>query len=366
MDIIISAGAVPYVKTNIPLTMMTADCENNLFGRTLNPNKLTLTAGGSTGGECALLKFRGSIMGLGTDIGGSVRIPALCDGVFGFKPTAGRIPFAGKVPPGRLGSPGPIVPVIGPEGHSIRDMELLLRTVIDTEPWEIDEGVIAVPWRRVQPPTHKLRLGLLLECKERQLHPPMLRTIRSAQEKLEAAGHTIIQIDDKLPSIWSSAALAFKMFILDPKKTPLTYIQAAGEPFTNSMKAAVFGENAGFSPDLDQLWDMNVERRKIMKQFHDVLVQNKLDAFIMPPYQSTAQPHDLYGVPPYTVLANLLDVSPVQRKLVMSAINSIQYPAVSIPYLEANEELDKAYIRKDATYEPPCKSDCPLLLCSVN
>lgn len=314
VDIILNAGAVLYVKTNIPLTMMTADSENNLFGRTLNPNKLTLTAGGSTGGEGALLKLRGSVLGVGTDIAGSIRIPALCDGIFGFKPTAGRVPFAGNTPPGRLGSPGPILPVIGPEGHSIRDLELFMRTVIDAEPWELDDSVIAVPWRRVQAPARKLRLGLLLECKERPLHPPILRTLKSAQEKLEKDGHTIIPLDDKVPSIYEAALVTWKLFLLDPKKTALQHIQAGGEPFIKSLKAASFEENTGYEPDLDQLWDLNVERRKLLKQFHDVLVQEKLDAFILPSYQGTAQPHDLFGVVPYTALANTLDVSPWKAK----------------------------------------------------
>src|SRR6201996_6991934 len=163
VDIILAAGAVCYVKTNLPQTMMAADSDNNLFGRTLNPNKLSLTAGGSTGGEGALLKMRGSVLGIGTDMAGSVRIPALCNGVFGFKPCVGRIPFAGKVPPGRLGSPSVIAPVIGPEAHSVRDLELFMRVVIDSEPWNIDDGVIAVPWRRVEPPKRKLRLGMVLE-----------------------------------------------------------------------------------------------------------------------------------------------------------------------------------------------------------
>ena len=70
VEILLENGAVLYVKTNIPQTLMTADSENNVFGRVLNPNKLTLTAGGSSGGEGALIGMRGSILGVGTDIGG--------------------------------------------------------------------------------------------------------------------------------------------------------------------------------------------------------------------------------------------------------------------------------------------------------
>ena len=100
VELLLALGAVLYVKTNIPQTMMvslravhsprifkianklqTGDSDNNIFGRTLNPHNTSLTAGGSSGGEGALTAFRGSILGVGTDIAGSIRIPALCCGV---------------------------------------------------------------------------------------------------------------------------------------------------------------------------------------------------------------------------------------------------------------------------------------------
>ncbi|TIC89846.1 Acetamidase [Colletotrichum higginsianum] len=94
VDLLLDAGAVFFCKTNIPQTLMTADSENNIFGRTLNPHKTSLTAGGSTGGEGALISFRGSVLGIGTDIAGSIRIPSLCCGIYGFKPTADQLDTA--------------------------------------------------------------------------------------------------------------------------------------------------------------------------------------------------------------------------------------------------------------------------------
>jgi amidase len=309
VDILLQAGAVCYVKTNVPQTMLSADTENNIFGRTLNPNKLSLTAGGSTGGEGALLKIRGSVLGIGTDMAGSVRIPAFCDGVFGFKPSVGRIPYAGEAPCGRFGNPSQILSCIGPGGHSVRDMELFMRVVIDSEPWDLAEGAIAVPWRRVQPPNRKLRLGMILEDAKRPLHPPMLRTMKSAEKELTAAGHMIISMDDKIPSIWEASYLTWRYSRLDPKETYLTYIKEVEEPIIKSLLTPRYPENQGWHPSLDGLWDMNMQRGKILKMYHDIIVQNQLDGFIMPPYQSTAQPHDLYGAPIYTALANFLDVS---------------------------------------------------------
>lgn len=73
-----SLGAILYCKTNVPQSLMTADSDNNVYGRTLNPHNTNLTAGGSTGGEGALIALRGSVLGVGTDIAGSIRIPSLC------------------------------------------------------------------------------------------------------------------------------------------------------------------------------------------------------------------------------------------------------------------------------------------------
>jgi len=96
VNILMDAGAVVHVKTNVPQTLMALDSVNNVFGRTLNPyNRQCWTAGGSSGAEGVLVAMSGSVFGVGTDIGGSVRIPAMCNGVVGFKPSSGRIPTAG-------------------------------------------------------------------------------------------------------------------------------------------------------------------------------------------------------------------------------------------------------------------------------
>ncbi|KAF9732112.1 hypothetical protein PMIN02_000231 [Paraphaeosphaeria minitans] len=329
-------GAVFYCKTNLPQTMMTADSHNNLFGRTLNPHNLSLTAGGSTGGEGALLAMRGSILGLATDVAGSCRIPALCCGLTSFKPSAGRVPFGGGVPPGRLGSPGSIVPVIGPIGHSIRDTELTMRTVCNSNTWAFDENVLGVPWRSVQLPTRPLRFGLLRGIPKRPLHPPIARALHSCATKLKGKGHQMVLLDGKVPDIWDSAILAWKFFLLDPKKTPLSYLQQAGEPVVPSLGKTMVKELRDFEPSLDGLWDMNLARFKILHAWHTVMVENELDAVLMPGNSATATVHDTYGLTPFTVLQNLLN-----------------YPSGILPHLKAEEELDRQFFKEDAAYEPP-------------
>lgn len=84
-----SLGGIPFVKTNVPVAMMMMETDNNVWGPTLNPYHRGLSAGGSSGGESALIAMRGSPLGIGTDIGGSVRIPAAFCALYGLRPSSG-------------------------------------------------------------------------------------------------------------------------------------------------------------------------------------------------------------------------------------------------------------------------------------
>lgn len=86
-------GAVLYVKTNLPQSMMMSDSYNHVFGQCVNPLNRNLISGGSSGGESSLLAARGSALGIGTDLGGSIRIPASLCGLYGLSPTPGRHPY---------------------------------------------------------------------------------------------------------------------------------------------------------------------------------------------------------------------------------------------------------------------------------
>ena len=90
-----AAGAVIIAKTNVPQTMLSFECSNPLFGRTSNPYSDKHTSGGSSGGEAALLAMSGSALGVGSDIGGSLRIPASYCGIYSLKPGPGRLSKAG-------------------------------------------------------------------------------------------------------------------------------------------------------------------------------------------------------------------------------------------------------------------------------
>ncbi|KAJ0420818.1 amidase signature domain-containing protein [Aspergillus carlsbadensis] len=338
VDILLNAGAVLYVKTNIPQTMMTPDSHNNVFGRTLNPHKLSLTAGGSSGGEGALLAMRGSVLGIGTDIAGSIRIPALCCGVVGFKPTACRVPYGGQTSAGRPGLTG-ILPVAGPLCRSVRDAELLLRVVCDSNAADLDDGVLGVSWRGSERKDDVLVVGVMPEDPLFPLHPPMQRALEAAIEKLAAAGHTIVNLAGDFPSLSEAKDVSLGYFNMDPDRTSFRHIRASGEPFIPSLRFTYDISDDRPEPTLRQLYDLNVARAALAAQMRRVFVERKLDVLVGVGYQSTAVPHDTYGAPLYTVINNLLN-----------------YPACVIPFGKANQAADAKFVR-DVQYVPEYKPE---------
>ncbi len=94
-----AAGAIPLGVTNTSELCMWMESYNHVYGRTNNPYNPKCTVGGSSGGEAAIVAAGGSPFGLGSDIGGSIRMPAFFNGVFGHKPTGGLVPEGGQFPP---------------------------------------------------------------------------------------------------------------------------------------------------------------------------------------------------------------------------------------------------------------------------
>ncbi|KAK4952492.1 hypothetical protein LTR10_009298 [Elasticomyces elasticus] len=337
VTILLELGAVLYTKTNVPQSLMTGDSENNLFLRVLNPTKLCLGSGGSSGGEGALLAMRGSPIGVGTDIAGSIRIPAYVNGTFGLRPTASRIPYGGQTGPARAGSPG-ILAVAGPLARSVRDVEMFMKAVLSYDCWTVDDSAIFAPWREPATSESKtLTIGYLMEDAKYPLHPPVLRAMKTAIAELEKAGHKLVDLTPELPTpdlMNEAKTSAFTHFAMDPAKTALQNIQKSGEPIVASIPTASLPELKHFVPSVDDMFRLNVERRQYMKVFRELYVKNDLDLILTPLYQATAVAHDNYGIPIYTVLANLLD-----------------YPAMTLPYLKADKQADAEY-RRDVSYSP--------------
>ncbi|RDW78003.1 hypothetical protein BP5796_05855 [Coleophoma crateriformis] len=204
-----SLGAVLFCKTNVPQTMMTADSDNNIYGRTLNPNNTSLTAGGSTGGEGALIALRGSVLGVGTDVAGSIRIPSCANGIYGFKPSSGLVPYAGQqspAPPGMMG----ITPSAGPMATSMRSCLLFIEAVLRAKPSRFDCSVTKLPWLGLKPSSEPLRIGVAFNDSVYTPSPPMRRGLQQSVHKLSEAGHKIIPIS--LPDVLANMHTIWDLF----------------------------------------------------------------------------------------------------------------------------------------------------------
>ncbi len=125
-----AAGALILGKTNAAEMAMDYTADNPVFGRTNNPYDLSLTPGGSSGGEAAAISSGMSPCGLGSDLGGSIRIPSHFCGIAGLKPTVGRVPGDGQFPPG-IG-PYSLGAAIGPMARSVNDLNLLFSVLAAT------------------------------------------------------------------------------------------------------------------------------------------------------------------------------------------------------------------------------------------
>ncbi|KAF4449511.1 hypothetical protein F53441_7247 [Fusarium austroafricanum] len=342
VNLLLDAGAVLYCKTNIPQTMMTADSENNIFGRTLNPHKTSLTAGGSTGGEGALIAFRGSPLGVGSDIAGSIRIPSLCCGIYGFKPTSERVPFGGQseYPFPQDIIPG-VPPVGGPMANSIEDLELFMKVTLGQRPWNYDPTAVDIPWRDLGDKDDKrLVIGVLAEDPDYPLHPPVRRALAKAASALENAGHKIVYLSqDPKRNAGLGGRLGFQYFtVMGPD--PDTISREIGEPFVNSVAIGVHPFSHGFPvpPHLDitaKLPRLNAARFEYLKAWQETWRDNKLDVVLAPGAAHTAVPHDTYGVPVYTLMWNVLD-----------------FPAGIIPFGNASKFEDAEGVKAKAPFDP--------------
>ncbi|XP_051928723.1 fatty-acid amide hydrolase 1 [Hippocampus zosterae] len=191
VEVLRRQGAIPFVKTNISQGMLSYDCSNIIYGQTVNPNNLEKTSGGSSGGEAALIGGGGSILGIGSDIGGSIRIPAAFCGICGLKPTVGRLSKLGasSVSPGQksvVGTPGPLA-------RDVDSLALCMQALLCHHMFELDPTVPPVPFNmQMYKSTKPLRIGYMESDGLCPPTPSMTRSLREVKTLLEQAGHTMV------------------------------------------------------------------------------------------------------------------------------------------------------------------------------
>ncbi|KAF1937982.1 amidase [Clathrospora elynae] len=306
VDCLLNAGAVLYCKTNVPQTLMALDSHNNVFGRTINPLNTAVTAGGSSGGEGALLAMRGSVLGVGTDIGGSIRIPAMCDGTYGFKPSWERIPCAGKESGALPGASKIGIPIsAGPLAHSMRDIELFFRAVLEQQPWTMHPDVVPSPWSSLSPAGRKLRIGVVRRDGVIDPHPPILRILDEVKAKMLKAGIEVVEMDIT-PLFSQCQSLANALFGVEGGNYMFDILESAAEPLSPWLLTRLKRKKP---MELLKVQELHGKREQLRTKFLKIWKDKngEIDAFICPVAPHPVPPIDRYNGVSYTSSFVLLD-----------------------------------------------------------
>ncbi|KAI5458321.1 putative Acetamidase [Mariannaea sp. PMI_226] len=318
------SGAILFCKTNVPLALMAGETYNAIYGYTSNPYNRNLSSGGSSGGESALLALRGSPLGVGTDVGGSIRIPASFCGLYSLKPSSGRFPTYGL----RDGLEGQesVRNSVGPLSPSLDSLSMWSQAVVGSEPWiGADPDCLYIPWRNVETPK-KLCFGLLLDDGIVKPLPPVTRALLKTKAALEKAGHTVIEfkIDDPL----YTDNLKFALYRSAAAELLDSTLAQTGEPWPRGFEMlAEMVKNKAKSQNNDevhssnssatvlQLWKAQVKRTEFAKQMIQSWAETKMrsetgremDALLMPCSPWPASERYKYSYDNYTSLWNVLD-----------------------------------------------------------
>lgn len=290
--------------------MLAAECNNNVFGQSLNPVVSHLTCGGSSGGEGSNMAFRGASLGMGTDVGGSIRIPAAANGTYGFKPTFGILPFIGYAASGYTGTNTGVPAVLGPLAHSVRDLTLVTRVLRDAKPWEVDPaivpGVFEIALKSRKPIVGVIHMSGVTP------HPPVRRAMHEAVSKLQAAGYTVV--DFAPPDYRRVREVTNQLFTLDGMSYAKRELKRAEEPVVTCV------ENIGFWKEprksFEDAWAWNTKKGILQKEMLDEWVKKGVDVVLCPAGPHTAVRPGEWTSDHYTVVWNAMDVSfPFKFKL---------------------------------------------------
>ncbi|KAK0400304.1 hypothetical protein QR680_003446 [Steinernema hermaphroditum] len=208
-----SEGANPFVITNVPQALLSFVCSNSIYGTTGNPYNNERTPGGSSGGEAALIAAGGAPFGIGSDLAGSLRIPATMCGIVSLKPSEGRLVVTnthGGVPGrGRLGLS------YGFFTRSVDEQIYLLNNILSSESYvEISRKTAPIPFRHsIVNHKRKLKIGYFVDDGFLKPVPACARVVTETVEKLKEAGHELVVF--KIPNSSQMAELFYKNLMPD-------------------------------------------------------------------------------------------------------------------------------------------------------
>lgn len=366
------AGAVPYVKTNVPITLLSFESSNDVWGRSTNPYNKNYTPGGSTGGEGALLALGGRI-GVGSDVAGSVRCPAHFSGIYSLKCSTGRWMKLGMNTsmPGEDGVPA----VYSPMARTLNDLTYFTRSIIQMKPWTYDYSIHPIPWRTDIEKTYsekkKMRIGVMRTDGVVDPSPACKRALEMAEAAMRKDGHEIVEIDP--PSPYEGLQLASQLLDADGIETATSFMRT-GEWNDRGVAQMRFYFNlprpvkylyylwvryvrrdpmwAGLLRNWHpkstyQYWQLIAKRELYKRKWFEFWDDNKLDFILAPPNATPAVPHGgmhhAVSSCGYTFLFNLVSTFSVIYAHLALWLTSpkIDYTAGVIPVTHVDKKKDQ-------------------------
>lgn len=216
------AGAIVFGTTNAPEGGLWHETHNRVYGRTSNPHDLDRTSGGSSGGEGALIAAGASPFGIGSDVGGSIRLPAGFCGIYGHKPTHSLVPSTGHFPPA---PPEPYM-TCGPMTRSARDLMPVLDVIAGPDPLDPQSR----PWTLGRPEdVQDLDVLVLPTNGQASVSPAMQEAVRRAGDLLASRGARIrpVQVPELAQAfdIWATLmgdlGIRYDQLVSDGGRVPL-------------------------------------------------------------------------------------------------------------------------------------------------
>jgi fatty acid amide hydrolase len=333
------AGAVVIGRTNLSQTMLYVEARNPIFGQTVNPWAASRSPGGSSGGEAAAIAAGMSPLGVGTDIGGSIRTPAHFCGVCGIKPTLDRLPMRGYQTV--LAGQEVVRGMGGPLARTVDDLSLLFRSLDPRRASQLDPRVPPLAWdepsgirlegvrvgfyaddgilrasRAIERAVERAAQALRLHgCELRPFQPPEVRSTMAAYlGALSADGGAGLlaalsggEIDPVLEPFRRLARL--------PRRAQRVVVEATRVIGQDGL-ALMLGSMGEKS--VSQLWQITDRLRTLRTQLLDTLDEQGIDLLLCPPYATCALPHG--GSKNFTLASSYSIL-----------FNATQFPAGTVP-----------------------------------
>jgi amidase len=306
------AGAIPLARTNLPEMGLRISTDNPLRGRTLNPWHPDRVAGGSSGGEGAALASGMSPIGLGNDIGGSLRNPAFCCGITALKPSAGRIPHASCLPPEDAGIAFQTMAVEGPMSRHVKDLRIAYEILSGRDPR--DPGSADVP---LYGPAAPNKAAIVTEIPGVELPEATRAAIRQAGDALKDAGWEVAEAQPpELERVHENWVYVLSMDF-EPMLPELSLLMSEA---TIGILKQLFERN---DPTSVRLPDIHSERRRLSRLWSEFFMEYPL--LIGPTWTDVQFMHD----------ADLDRTAGVQliidRLRFITPANALGLPSVAVP-----------------------------------